>query len=262
MTSDMLLPSQGVPATSKGSGSSSSSSSGIQHSVPITDANKTELVRSAALQRLLYSRTRGLSALKRGLIDSSGLRPALTLFAGCSGSFGALFFGQQFLPVEEVLRALWFSRDVPQQLAQALLQVVSKLSEVALRTFWAAAAGGVRMRSDARVLVMMQADDAANSAGLVQFVPRLPAAAEGSAGLNVLLGQRLLLALNLGEAAYSSAAQQQARLTALELQKVLEGLQGDVRAGEGLRCDLVFAWLFCLASVVYAIYSALTKVDR
>jgi hypothetical protein len=52
-----------------------------------------------------------------------------------------------------------------------------------------------------------------------------------AAGLDVLLGQRLLLALNLGEAAYSSAAQQQARLTALELQKVLEGLQGDVKAG-------------------------------
>jgi hypothetical protein len=85
--------------------------------------------------------------------------------------------------------------------------------------------------------------------GLVQLVPqaqlvllpRLPAGVQHqqqqqsnvaeAAGLDVLLGQRLLLALNLGEAAYSSAAQQQARLTALELQKVLEGLQGDVKAG-------------------------------
>jgi hypothetical protein len=231
--------------------------------VPITDANKSELVRAAALQRLLYSRSRGLAALKRGLVDSSGLRPALMLFAGSSASFGALFFGQQYLPVDQVLGALWFSRDVPEQLAQALLRVVSRLSEVALRTFWAAATGSVRTRSDARVLVMMQTDElgsatgagarpaagaaAAAAAGLVQFVPqaqllllpRLPAGAQqqqqqsaaAGAGLDVLLGQRLLLALNLGEAAYSSAAQQQARLTALELQKVLQGLQGDVKAG-------------------------------
>jgi hypothetical protein len=186
------------------------------------------------------------------------------LFAGSSASFGALFFGQQYLPVDQVLKALWFSRDVPEQLAQALLRVVSRLSEVALRTFWAAAAGSIRIRSDARVLVMMQTDEvgsataaaggnvaggaAAAAAGLVQFVPqaqllllpRLTAAvqqqqsgAAAAAGLDVLLGQRLLLALNLGEAACSSAAQQQARLTALELQKVLEGLQGDVKAGQG-----------------------------
>jgi hypothetical protein len=136
MTSDMLLPPQQPEQSQHPSdhNSSSNNSSGAPASVPITDANKSDLVRAAALQRLLYSRSRGLAALKKGLVDSSGLRPALMLFAGSSASFGALFFGQQYLPVDQVLKA-WFSRDVPEQLAQTLLRVVSRLSEVSLRTF-------------------------------------------------------------------------------------------------------------------------------
>ena len=253
---------------------------------PITDSNKSELVRAAALQELVHGRSRGLAALKRGMVD---VKSALALFAGCGSSFGALFFGQAYLAPEEVAGVLRFSRDVPEDLARALLEVVHSFSEVSLRTFWAAATGRANLdASSAQVAVMMQQDMAAGCGaglgtastsdtitgkrstataasatatataaagvqgsvsggkvrtatigeGLVQFVPNarmvlLPRMVDkGGVGLKVLLGQRLLQALNLGEYAYSTEAQQQARLTARELQQIKEGLRGDVREGK------------------------------
>lgn len=227
---------------------------------PVTDLNKAELVRLAALQQLLFSRARGLAALKRGMVETSGLKPALTLFAGCPEAFGALFFGQAYLAPEDVAAAVWFGRDVPEALAQALLQVMHRLSEISLRTFWAAATGSVSLAAGDTLMVVMAGQQggsnsssigstggrrasitgSAASDDMLQFVPSartllLPQTAEQrQEALEVLVEQRLLRALNLGDNANSTAAQQQARVTAAEMQQVVTALQGDVQAGERL----------------------------
>jgi hypothetical protein len=217
------------------------------------------------------------------------VKAALALFAGCSSSFGSLFFGQAYLVPDEVAGALRFSRDVPEDLARAFLELVHSFSEIALRTFWAAATGRVNL--DARIspiAVMLQqgaeagaspglgvgpataassaigpspaagstraaagfgisnssrvgaqaAEESGDGEGSVHFVPNarmllLPRLVDkGGVGLKVLLKQRLLQALNLGDYAHSTEAQEQARLTARDLQQIKEGLRGDVREGK------------------------------
>eukprot|EP00899_Mesostigma_viride_P019273 jgi/Mesvir1/27347/Mv07162-RA.3 len=229
---------------------------GSQDHTPITDANKANVVRAAAQQRLVGVRQEELEALRKGFLSLCNLlEDELQLLTG--QGMATLFFGQEYVDVDKAVAAFEFSEEwEPTQVAAAesddewwveepprpaskedaskwLRQFIREASETGLRLLGLRAFGSVHGLANGRCLVL-PGDGSQELPVFDRNTCRvyLPVNCKDYAGFR----RGMERALRAGEHGVRTDAQNAARMSREELDVIVTAMRREVRAGGWYRC--------------------------
>ena len=180
-------------------------------------------------QYLVEDRRPALDAIREGFC-SLDIADDIEHLSGLD--LAALFFGEQYLDVDQLVACIQAEDDVDARSVDWLERFIRSLSENSIRVFLARATNKLALPQSGTYITF----EALSESSEPRFIPeashmQLPKCTSFEA-----FASRMAVALRLGEYALRTDVQNEQRLTREEEQAVIRAMGGEVRAGGYYRC--------------------------